>query len=77
MSVKYYKDVDKCRIVRTVQDSFRMEYIFEGASEWIKTEHDHPYEREHWLGEGNCCLYDISEEEAAKVILSWTANWGK
>ena len=71
--MKYFRDVDKGRIVRTVDDSFRLEYLSKGADSWTRTEHDHPYEREYWLGEGNCCLFDISEEEALKIINSWKA----
>ena len=75
--MKYFKDSQYSKIlhseiiVRTIDDSFRMEYIFKGAGQWIQTEHDHPYEREYWLGEGSQCLDDITEEEANIIIASW------
>ena len=72
--MKYYKDASRkglVTIVRTVEDSFRLEYIYKGADCWIQTEHDHPYEREHWLGQGWQCLNDITEEEALEIIESW------
>ena len=70
--MKYYKDsLHKDIIVRTIDDSFRMEYLIMGNDEWILTEHDHPYEREYWLGQGLQCLYDITEEEALEIIESW------
>lgn len=70
--MKYFRDVDKGRIVRVPEEGMHLEYIFKGASDWILTEYDHPYEREYWLGEGNTCLFDISEEDALKIISSWS-----
>ena len=75
--MKHYKDArikGLVTIVRTIDDSFRLEYTFKGADGWIKTEHDHPYEREHWFGEGSQCLDDITEEEALNIIESWKNN---
>ena len=71
--MQYYRDARTGAIVRTIDDSFRLEYIVKGATDWEQTEHDDPYEREHWLGEGSQCLDDISEEEAIAIIASWQA----
>lgn len=72
--MKYFRDIDTGNIVRVKEDSFRLEYIVKGTTSWIETSHDHKYEREHWLGEGNTCLFDISEEEALETISSWRTD---
>lgn len=72
--MNYYRDVDTGNIVRTKDDSLRLEYVVNGTTKWIETDHDHKYEREHWLGEGNTCLFDIPEEEALSIISSWNTT---
>ena len=67
----YFQDVNTGRIVRKREDAFALEYISKNAEEWIVTGQDHPYEREYYLGEGNSCLFDISEEEAYHTIKLW------
>ena len=69
--MKYYRDVDTGRIVRKLEDSIHLEYIFKGSTDWIKTKYNDSYEREYWFGEGNTCLFDISEEDAMSIIASW------
>ena len=69
--MKYYRDVDRGRIVRKPEEGMHLEYIFKGATDWIKTTYNHSYEREYWFGEGNTCLFDISEEDAMSIIASW------
>ena len=72
--MKYFRDIDTGNIVRVKEDSFRLEYMVKGTTTWIETSHDHKYEREHWLGEGNTCLFVISEEEALETITSWSTE---
>ena len=67
----YFKDVDTDRIVRKRENEFALEYIFPNADGWVMTEQDHSYEREYYLGEGNTCLFDVSEEEAYNTVKQW------
>ena len=67
----YFKDVDTGNIVRKPDESMHLEYSFKGSCGWIITEPNSSYEREYWLGEGRCCLFNITEEEATKEIASW------
>lgn len=70
----YFRDVDKGYIVRKPDEGMHLEYTFKGAGGWFKTEPDSSYEREYWLGEGNTCLFNITEEEALKTISSWNED---
>lgn len=69
--MKYYRDVDTGNIVRQSDNKFALEYIQKGILKWIETEADCSYEREIYLGEGNTCLFDITYEEALKILSSW------
>ena len=70
--MKYFKDVDTGWLVRESSKGYGLEYIYKGASDWIQVESNHSYEREYYLGQGDNCLFDITEEEALKLIASWT-----
>lgn len=67
----YFKDVNSDRIVRKRENEFALEFIFQNADGWAMTEKDHSYEREYYFGEGNTCLFDISEEEAYNTVKQW------
>lgn len=67
----YFKDVDNGFIVRKRESEFALEYLFPNAEKWELTEPDSPYEREYYLGEGNTCLFDITEGEAYNIVESW------
>ncbi len=69
--MKYYRDVDTGNIVRQSENKFVLEYIQKGILKWRETEADCSYEREIYLGEGNTCLFDITYEEAQKILSSW------
>lgn len=45
-----------------------LEYTYDDFSEWTRTEPDSSYEREYWFGEGDTCLFDITEEEARAML---------
>ena len=68
--MKYFRDVDTGFIVRSKDDSLRLEYTYDDFAEWKQTKPGSPYEREHWLGQGNTCLFDITEKEAIDIISS-------
>lgn len=69
--MKYYRDVDTGNIVRKSENKFALEYIQKDILKWRETEADSSYEREIYLGEGNTCLFDITCEEAKKILSSW------
>lgn len=69
--MKYYRDVDTGNIVRQYDNKLALEYIQKGVLKWIETKADDSYEREIYLGEGNTCLFDITYEEAQKILSKW------
>lgn len=66
----YFRDVNTGFIVRKPDEGMHLEYTYDDFSNWTQTEPDSSYEREYWLGEGNSCLFDITEEEAVAIISS-------
>ena len=65
----YFENADRPdTIVRKRPNVFELEYISRQCSEWKKAAPNSSYEREYYLGEGNCCLFHISEEEAKKRL---------
>lgn len=68
--MKYFRNY-KGYIVRKPEEDIYLEYTFEGAKEWLRTESGSSFERECWLGEGNTCLFEISEEEVLATVSSW------
>lgn len=66
----YFRDVNTGFIVRKPDEGMHLEYTYDDFSNWTQTEPDSLYEREYWLGEGNSCLFDITEEEAVAIISS-------
>ncbi|MBQ9976277.1 MAG: hypothetical protein IJP16_07175 [Clostridia bacterium] len=66
----YFRDANTGFIVRKPDEGMHLEYTYDDFSNWIQTEPDSSYEREYWLGEGNSCLFDITEEEAIAIISS-------
>ncbi len=72
--MKYFRDVDKGNIVRKPEEGMYLEYISKDNPEWTRTKPNSSYEREYWLGEGNTCLFDLSEVEAERIIQSWQSS---
>ena len=68
--MKYFRDVDSGIIVRKPDEGMHLEYTYNDLLKWKQTEPNSKYEREYWLGEGNMCLFDITEKEAISIILS-------
>ena len=66
----YFRDVNTGFIVRKPDEGMHLECTYDDFSEWTQTEPDSSYEREYWFGEGNMCLFDITEEEAFAIISS-------
>lgn len=70
--VSYFEDVDsRDTIVRKRAGVFELEYISKKNPVWTKAEPNSSYEREFYLGEGNCCLFGISCEEAERRMKEW------
>lgn len=68
---KYFKDLDSPDIiVRKRPDIFELEYCSVKNPKWKKTQPNSSYEREFYFGEGNCCLFEISQEEAKEKLLA-------
>ena len=68
--MRFFKDVDNGRIIR-VNPSLGydvLEQFKDGL--WQACDPDGSYAREYWLGEGNCCLFEIDEEVALAKISS-------
>lgn len=69
---RYFKNVDvPDTIVRKRPSLFELEYISKSNPVWTKTTANHSFEREYYLGEGNCCLFSISYEEAKQILAEW------
>lgn len=66
----YFRDVNTSFIVRKPDEGMHLEYTYDDLSNWTQTEPDSLYEREYWFGEGDSCLFDITEEEAIAIISS-------
>ncbi len=68
----YYEDVDrKDRIVRKGANTYKIEWISKESPTWKEVSYDGSYAREIFLGQGNCCLFSITEEEALKRLAEW------
>ena len=68
----YFEDADiPDTIVRKRPDIFQLEYISRKNPVWTKTLPNSSYEREYYLGEGNCCLFHISYEEVQRRLAKW------
>ncbi len=71
-SAVYFENADKPdTIVRKRSGMFELEYISKSNPVWKKTMPNSSYEREYYLGEGNCCLFSITYEEAKKRLTEW------
>ena len=71
-STVYFENVDRQdTIIRKRPKVFELEYISRECPKWQKTTPNSSYEREYYLGEGNCCLFRISYEEAKKRLEEW------
>ena len=74
MEREYYRDVDrKDTIVVKTHGKMRLDVFTKGAADWRETEFDHSYEREAYFGEGNNCLFSMTEEEAIALLKDWDA----
>jgi len=68
----YFENVDlPDTVVRKRAGVFGLEYISKMHPIWQKALPNSSYEREYYLGQGNCCLFDISYEEAKKRLAEW------
>ena len=71
-NTSYFENVDNPDIIiRKQADMFELEYISPNNPVWTKTTPNSSYEREYYLGEGNCCLFAITYEEAKKQLAKW------
>ena len=74
MEREYYRAVDrKDTIVVKTRGKMRLDMFAKGADGWRETEFDHAYEREIYFGEGNNCLFRMTEEEAAALLIECAA----
>ncbi len=71
--MKYYIDVDHKNLIRvnTTEEVAFLEFLKPYTTEWILCTHNHIYEREYYLGEGNSCMFDIEEDDALAMISKW------
>ena len=68
----YFENVDvPDTIVRKRSGIFELEYISKKNPVWTKTLPNSSYEREFYFGEGNCCLFQITCEEAKRRLAEW------
>ena len=71
---QYYRDVErKDTIVVKVMGKMHLAVFSKGDSDWHETEYDSLYEREIYFGEGSCCLFSMTEEEALALLKEWNA----
>ena len=70
--VQYFENSD-CpdTVIRKRPEIFELEYISPRTPEWTKTRPNSSYEREYYLAQGNCCLVDITYEEAKDRMARW------
>ena len=68
----YFENVDlPDTLVRKRPDIFELEYISKRNPVWTKTQPNSSYEREYYLGQGNCCLFQITFEEVQRRLKEW------
>lgn len=65
---KYFRDVDTGTLVRKRDHYAKLEQYVQQKNEWCDVSDDSSYAREYYLGQGNTCLFDISEEDVLKLI---------
>lgn len=71
-SVVYFEDVDNPNVlVRRRSDIAEMEYLSKNSMTWKKCKPGSSYEREYYLAQGNCCLFEISHAEAKQRLREW------
>lgn len=74
--IAYYEDVDRGDvIVRKRPYVFQAEFISINSPVWKKEHPDGSYMRELYLGQGNNCLFSITQEEAQKRLAEWGVEW--
>ena len=73
-SVNYYEDVDHKDVIVRCSEYFCIEEISRKRPYWSKVPSNCSYEREILIGQGNCCLFPITEEEALQRIKEWTSS---
>ena len=61
--MKYFKDSNNGNIIRVNKSSGYDVLEIYRENKWKECEIDGGYAREYWLGEGNCCLFEIDEAE--------------
>ncbi len=68
----YFENADQDDVViRKKPGIHELEVISPRHSGWTKTETNSSYEREYYLGEGNCCLFSISYEKAKEKMAKY------
>ena len=73
--MKYYSNDDTGAIIRLHINS-KMEIMRPHTNQWDTLLPDNSYMREIFLGQGNNCLTQITEEAANEVIEQWRRNEG-
>ena len=65
----YFEDADHPdTIVRKRVNAHALEYISKQNPSWKQAAPNSSYEREFYLGEGNCCLFSITYDEAKERL---------
>ena len=68
----YFKNADRDdSIIRERPGMFELEVISPRHSGWTKTLPNSSYEKDHYLGEGNCCMFPISYKEAKEKLVKY------
>lgn len=65
----WYEDVDSDCLVRC--EGWTVERISPQVPQWVECDLSSSYAREIFLGQGNTCLFDITEAEALRRISEW------
>lgn len=68
----YFENADReDTVIRKRPEMFELEVISPRHSGWTKTGPNSSYERELYLGQGNCCMFPITYEEAKKKLAKY------
>lgn len=69
--VVYYENVDLPDTIVRHTIPHPIEVISARNPVWRESMPNSSYERELFLGQGNCCLFEITYEEAKKRLAAW------
>ncbi len=69
----FFKDVSSKSIVlvKWNNEKTQLERLHESSPEWRYVGSNSSYEREFYLGQGNNCLDEISEDEFISILREW------